>query len=110
MAVSPIYAPAPKVGALGEIGIQHILYISSVLEYPMRYAGQALLMYFIYTAVLRAVLSCPGEKLQPLKALYEIYGNKNWNSAKTPLKARPVYFDQWEANRFNLSSTKFLCA
>jgi len=31
IAASPIFAPAPKVGALGEIGIPYILYISTVL-------------------------------------------------------------------------------
>jgi hypothetical protein len=36
--------------------------VSSVLEYPKRFTGQALLMYFIYTAVLRAVLPCSRKK------------------------------------------------
>jgi hypothetical protein len=32
--------------------------VSSVLEYPKRFTGQALLMYYSYISVLRAVLSC----------------------------------------------------
>ncbi|MFT5659014.1 MAG: hypothetical protein ACI9KN_002295 [Gammaproteobacteria bacterium] len=37
--------------------------VSSVLEYPKRFTGQALLMYVIYTPVLRAVLPCSRKKI-----------------------------------------------
>jgi len=42
MAVLPIFAPAPKVGALGEIGIQYILYISSLSLLPWMACMQVL--------------------------------------------------------------------
>ena len=60
--------------------------VSSVLEYPKRFAGQALLMYSIYTAVLgsgillrstscihavvRAVLPCSHEKITIFRGVH----------------------------------------
>ena len=41
IAAAPIFAPAPKVGALGEIGIPYVLYISTVSNNMLLLPGMA---------------------------------------------------------------------